>query len=154
MKKTLIFLSFVFVSYFAQAQRYTNAIGLRGGYGSGITYKHNMGDFTVEAIGAFRSYYSYIGVLGELYSPLDVDLPGDFNLFYGGGAHLINSRYNVLGITGSNNYFGGAQDQSMDDKLKAIGGFKNKSNIDKKNIFRGYGTSTKDKGFGGGDYTF
>jgi len=46
-------------------------------------------------------------------------------------------------ITGNNNYFGGAKDQSMEDKLKAIGGFKNKSNIDKKNIYSGYNTDNK-----------
>jgi hypothetical protein len=53
-------------------------------------------------------------------------------------------------VTGNNNYFGGAQNQSMEDKLKAIGGFKNKSNIDKKNIYSGYGSDNTDKG----KYTF
>ena len=53
-------------------------------------------------------------------------------------------------VTGTNNYFGGAQNQSMEDKLKAIGGFKNKSNIDKKNIYSGYGADNTDKG----KYTF
>jgi hypothetical protein len=38
----------------------------------------------------------------------------------------------------------------MEDKLKAIGGFKNKSNIDKKNIYSGYGSDNTDKG----KYTF
>ena len=63
---------------------------------------------------------------------------------------IIDSDVKI--ITGNNNYFGGAQNQSMEDKLKAIGGFKNKSNINKKNIFRGYGTS-KDKGFDS-EFTF
>ncbi len=106
MKKIIATFAFLFVVSLAQAQRYENAIGLRGGYGSGISFKHNMGTFTVEAIGAFRSFYSYFGVLGELYSPLDVDLPGDFNLYYGGGAHLINTRYSVFAIPENNTYFG------------------------------------------------
>jgi len=54
-------------------------------------------------------------------------------------------------VTGNNNYFGGAQNQSMEDKLKAIGGFKNKSNIDKKNIYSGYGSDDKNDY---GKYTF
>jgi len=58
-------------------------------------------------------------------------------------------------VTGTNNYFGGAQDQSMEDKLKAVGGFKNKSNLDKKNIFNGYGTSKGKGGYSDVDeYTF
>ena len=63
---------------------------------------------------------------------------------------IIDSDVKI--VTGANNFFGGAQDQSMEDKLKAVGGFKNKSNIDKKNIFNGYGTS-KDKGFDS-EFTF
>ena len=109
MKKLIILSLFLLTAHYSNAQRYENAIGLRGGYGSGISYKHNMGDFTVEAIGAFRSYYSYFGVLGELYSPLEVDLPGDFNLYYGGGAHFINLRSYVgawAGTRTSYNYFG------------------------------------------------
>jgi len=43
-------------------------------------------------------------------------------------------------VTNINNYFGSDQDQSYKDTLKAIGGFKNKSNINKKNIFKGYNT--------------
>jgi len=64
---------------------------------------------------------------------------------------LIDSDVKI--VTATNNYFGGAQDQSMEDKLKAVGGFKNKSNINKKNIFKGYGTS---KGYSSDvdDYTF
>jgi hypothetical protein len=61
---------------------------------------------------------------------------------------IIDSDVKI--VTGNNNYFGGAQNQSMEDKLKAIGGFKNKSNIDKKNIYSGYGSDNTDKG----KYTF
>ena len=65
---------------------------------------------------------------------------------------LLDSDVKI--VTGENNYFGGAQNQSMEDKLKAIGGFKNKSNIDKKNIYHGYGT-TKGKGYSDvDDFTF
>jgi len=51
-------------------------------------------------------------------------------------------------ISGIDNYFGN-NNQSVEDKMKTIGGFKNKSNIDKKNIYSGYGTSDD-----GGKFTF
>jgi hypothetical protein len=47
-------------------------------------------------------------------------------------------------VTGTNNYFGNATDQSMEDKLKSIGAFKNKSNVDKKKWFGG---NSKNNGF-------
>ena len=46
-------------------------------------------------------------------------------------------------VTGANNYFGNAKDQSMEDKLKSIGSFKNKSNVNKKKWFGG----SKNSGF-------
>ena len=45
---------------------------------------------------------------------------------------------NVKIVTSVNNYFGGNEDQSMEDKLKSIGAFKNKSNVNKKKWFKGY----------------
>lgn len=50
-------------------------------------------------------------------------------------------------VTNVNNYFGTDKDQSQKDALKTIGDFKNKSNINKKNIFKGYNTSTKNTGY-------
>ena len=44
-------------------------------------------------------------------------------------------------VTSSNNYFGSDKDQSMEDKLKAVGAFKNKSNTNKKKWMKGYNTS-------------
>lgn len=102
MKQSIVVIFLLLISFTFYSQRFENAVGLRGGYGSGITFKHNMGDFTIEAIGAFRSYYTYLGVLGEFYRPLDVELPGDFNLFFGGGAHFGHQRYiTLLGVTPS-----------------------------------------------------
>ncbi len=49
---------------------------------------------------------------------------------------------NVKIVTSVNNYFGGDKEQSMDDKLKSIGAFKNKSNVsDKKKWYKGYNTT-------------
>lgn len=41
-------------------------------------------------------------------------------------------------VTSANNYFGNNKDQSMEDKLKAVGAFKNKSNTNKKKWMKGY----------------
>jgi len=48
-------------------------------------------------------------------------------------------------VTSVNNYFGKSQDQSMEDKLKSIGQFKNKSNV-KKKWLDGYNTNNKNSG--------
>jgi len=45
---------------------------------------------------------------------------------------------NVKIVTSANNYFGDNKEQSMDDKLKSIGSFQNKSNVDKKKWYNGY----------------
>ena len=106
MKKLFTLTFVVILATVSYSQRFENAVGLRGGYGSGITFKHNMEGFVVEAIGAFRSNYGYFGVLGELYTPLEVDLPGEFNIFYGGGAHVINYRYRFFGSNITDTFFG------------------------------------------------
>jgi len=56
-------------------------------------------------------------------------------------------------VTSGNNYFGDDKDQSMEDKLKSIGSFKNKSNTDKKKWFNGYNT-TKSGQIPGEETTF
>ena len=88
-------------------------------------------------------------------SLLDGDMKGGiFRSGKLGPFGVLDSEVKI--VTGENNYFGGAQNQSMEDKMKSIGGFKNQSNTDKKNIYQGYGT-TKDKGKGYSDaneYTF
>jgi len=56
-------------------------------------------------------------------------------------------------VTSANNYFGGDQDQSMEDKLKAIGTFKNKQ-PSKKKWLKGYNTSNTGQIPGGQDITF
>jgi len=48
-------------------------------------------------------------------------------------------------VSGVNNFFGN-NDQSIEDKLKSIGTFKNDSNTNKKNIFSGYNTTKKNSG--------
>lgn len=49
---------------------------------------------------------------------------------------LIDSDVKI--VTTENNYFGDDKDQTIDDKLKSVGSFKNKSNVDKKNIVNGH----------------
>ena len=57
-------------------------------------------------------------------------------------------------VTSGNNYFGGDKDQSMEDKLKSIGAFKNKSNTDKKKWFNGYNTTKQTGEIPGQETTF
>lgn len=98
MKKIIFSLIFVALSTFVFSQRFDNAIGIRGGYGSGISFKHNMGATTFEAIGAFRNHYTYLGGLLEFYAPLDMgSVPGDFNWYYGFGGHIANYSVSVFG---------------------------------------------------------
>jgi hypothetical protein len=49
---------------------------------------------------------------------------------------------NVKIVTSTNNYFGSDNEQSMEDKLKAVGAFKNKSNTNKKKWMKGYNNSS------------
>ena len=47
-------------------------------------------------------------------------------------------------VTAENNYFGDNKEQSLDDKMKSVGAFQNKSNVDKKKWMNGY-NNTRDK---------
>ena len=47
-------------------------------------------------------------------------------------------------VTAENNYFRDNKEQSLDDKMKSVGAFQNKSNVDKKKWMNGY-NNTRDK---------
>lgn len=81
-----ILLGFSSIS-FAQ-QNYKTAIGLRGGYGSGLTVKHFIK--TNHALeGIVNSYWGGGAVITGLYEVHmgGIDEPG-FAWYYGGGAHI------------------------------------------------------------------
>lgn len=85
----LFLVSHVFSS-FAQ-QKYHTAVGLRGGYPSGVTVKQFLsGNSAAEGILSFG--WGGIGVTGlyQLHNPVP-DLPG-LVWFYGGGAHFATAK--------------------------------------------------------------
>ena len=53
---------------------------------------------------------------------------------------------NVKIVTSANNYFGSDKEQSIDDKLKSVGAFKNKSNTNKGKWMKGYNNSNNSTG--------
>lgn len=85
----LLFLSigFVFISASSFAQDYSSAVGLRAGYGFGVTYKTSIGgDAALEAIGQFR-YRGFNGTLLYEKHYSFFDLP--YTMWYfGGGGHV------------------------------------------------------------------
>lgn len=112
MKKLLIGLTLVLVMFSAaEAQDYKNAIGLRGGLFSGITFKHFVSD-RAALEGLLETRWSGLGITGlyEIHAnAFDVDR---LNWYYGGGAHIgfydsnktgwgtAGTSYSVIGLDG------------------------------------------------------
>lgn len=94
MKRTIFFgliLLFSFSAQNATSQTYDNAIGLRLGWGVGLTGKHFLNDQSaVEAIvhfgGAYTSYFQITG-LYQVHNPLDEVFSG-LQWYYGGGGFV------------------------------------------------------------------
>ncbi|HEX4886817.1 MAG TPA: hypothetical protein VFV37_02120 [Luteibaculaceae bacterium] len=75
-----------------QAQDYKNAIGLRGGFWSGITFKHiNAGNKGYEFILSPRFRGFGLTGLYEVYKPA-FNTPR-LHWYYGGGAHISSYNY-------------------------------------------------------------
>ena len=81
------------------AQDYTNAIGIRGGSNSGLTFKHFLNP-TIAVEGILSTKYSGYIVTGlvEKHKPLDIATLHMTNLsfFYGVGGHFGSFRDNHL----------------------------------------------------------
>ncbi|MDQ1296118.1 MAG: hypothetical protein QG611_96 [Bacteroidota bacterium] len=100
MKKIVITLVLViFVLSFANAQDYKTAVGLRGGWGYGLTIKHFLGEKSaVEGLLSGRWAGFDVTGLYEIHNPaFDVDR---LKWFYGGGAHLGLYGSSYVGGTG------------------------------------------------------
>lgn len=69
---------------------YSNAIGLRFGGISGITYKHRFQSNAVEVIAGTYPYSFGLTGLYERYSSTTVN---GLNLYYGAGAHISRAYY-------------------------------------------------------------
>lgn len=88
MKKILtLFILSLFISPTLYAQDYQNAVGLRGGLFSGLTFKHfNSENVALEGILSTRWSGFEVTGLYEIHTPA-FHVSG-MNFYYGGGAHL------------------------------------------------------------------
>lgn len=88
-----------FVICFTNAQDYKSAVGLRGGWGYGLTIKHFLGEKSaVEGLISSRWAGFDITGLYEIHNPaFDVDR---LKWFYGGGGHLGLYGSSYIGGTG------------------------------------------------------
>ncbi len=107
MKKIIISLILLLsISLSSSAQDYNTGIGLRGGFTSGITIKHFIGDkAALEGIfGTVWRGFNFTG-LYELhsYSAFDVER---LNWYYGLGGHIgfWNGRYNPWFVNSTRSY--------------------------------------------------
>lgn len=89
MKKIFIFLVLFSLVTLVKAQDYKNAIGIRAGYPTGITFKHFMGGGprAFEGIFSFYRYGFSATALIEKHSASAFDVPR-LNWYYGGGGHI------------------------------------------------------------------
>lgn len=108
MKKfTLALLLFIFIFSGAIAQNYKTGLGIRTGWGNGITVKHFIGESTaLEGIlNTQWKGFSFTGLL-EFHKPL---LNSDnLNWFYGAGGHVgfWDGKYNSRFDSGTNTVVG------------------------------------------------
>ena len=99
MKKITLTLIIIISALFVNAQDYSNAVGLRGGLGYGLTFKHFLNE-TSAVDGILNSSWGFFGVTGlyEIHKPaFDV---ANLNWFYGGGAHVWFGSSMYLGVDG------------------------------------------------------
>ncbi|MCU0473931.1 MAG: hypothetical protein MUC93_11315 [Bacteroidales bacterium] len=100
MKKIVLSLVLtIFVLSFANAQDYKTAVGLRGGWGYGLTIKHFLGEKSAVE-GLLSSRWSGFEITGlyEIHNPaFEVDR---LKWFYGVGGHLGSYGSSYLGGTG------------------------------------------------------
>lgn len=92
MKRTLFLLLLIGMSYSAQSQ-YTHALGFRGGFFSGITYKTFVSsDMAIEAIAHSRYGGFQLTGLAEWHAGA-FEVEG-LNWYYGAGGHIGAYSYN------------------------------------------------------------
>ena len=131
MKKFLSILVFATVIAMGSstAQNYDNAIGIRGGWGFGASFKHFLNESAaLEGVLRYRSFgtlgfnYSYVQVTGlyQIHNPLDDVLTG-LQWYYGGGAFVgfWGGSYAGL-IDGDRTYIGVAGNIGLDYAFEDI----------------------------------
>ncbi|MFN8117190.1 MAG: hypothetical protein U0W65_13820 [Bacteroidia bacterium] len=83
---------------------YKNAIGLRAGETSGITFKHHFGNsLSFEGIASFWPYT--FGATGLVEKNINIGAPG-LNFYFGGGGHVNvgNARYRAYYLYSNGEY--------------------------------------------------
>ncbi|MCW5924558.1 MAG: hypothetical protein KIS77_19730 [Saprospiraceae bacterium] len=103
MKKLFFTLALVLGCYFAafSQKNYTNAIGLRLGYPTSITYKHFISEpGAIEVFAGFRSYsgYGWFNAAAAYEHHFDISGVDGLNWYAGGGvsAFFWNDRDNIF----------------------------------------------------------
>ncbi len=99
MKKLIVLLAAMFATVsIASATDYNWAVGVKfGSAASGLSVKKDMGGAALEGIASFH-YDDLLGVTG-LYE-VKSDLGSGFELYYGGGAHVLIGNVFSAGIDG------------------------------------------------------
>jgi len=88
MKKILVLFVFCSIGMITKAQDYRNAIGIRGGFSSGITFKHlKSNNRGFEGILSWHPSGFTITGLYEVHKAAAFGTPR-LNWYYGGGAHI------------------------------------------------------------------
>ena len=98
MKKILI-ISILFTIFYRLDAQYNNAIGLRLGVDTGLSFKHNFTEnIGIEIMGIYR--WSGFGAVILMEHQNNLGNSGDFYLFYGYGAHIVSydGKYISSGI--------------------------------------------------------
>jgi hypothetical protein len=92
--RTIILLFFLSISCSLSAQQLDQAVGLRGGFSSGITYQHfHSQSEDVKLLLSFREGGAQLTGLFEVYTPVMLGYYDQFFVYYGLGVHAGFTRY-------------------------------------------------------------
>ncbi|MFA5327988.1 MAG: hypothetical protein WC384_09370 [Prolixibacteraceae bacterium] len=108
MKKfTLIFFTTLVLSFATQAQDYKTGIGIRSGWGSGLSWKHFLGEQTAFE-GILNSQWKGFSLTGLFEIHKNAFNADRLYWYYGGGGHIgfWNGKYNSRFDAGNNTIIG------------------------------------------------
>lgn len=108
MKSILLLFGLIILSQtYLAAQNYTQAVGIRGGTISGVTYRHKISELEAyEGIAHFKGNSIMLAILKEHFQPYSVDFSEFLFLMYGYGLH-VGYKYtdHYSSIFGTFNYY-------------------------------------------------
>ena len=86
--RSIVLFFFMAASISFSAQQTDQAVGLRGGFSSGITYQHfHSSSEDVKLLLSFREGGAQLTGLFEIYKPVMIGYYDQFFLYYGLGVH-------------------------------------------------------------------